>query len=190
MRKLAVIFIVVILFKLLMLILLGSYFIRSANRSVGEPPDFLQAELVDIEGIKGWFVRANMPTRKCIILMHGVRSDRRSMIKRAKFLKAKGYSSLLFDFQAHGETKGEFITFGYKEARNAEKVVSYTKALKECSRVGIIGQSLGGAASLLGKAPLSADALVLEAVYPDIEAALLIGWLDAWGLWVKYLFHS
>ena len=39
-------------------------------------------------------------------------------------------------------------------------------------RIGVIGVSLGGAAALLGPAPLRVDALVLESVYPDIDAAL------------------
>jgi len=39
-------------------------------------------------------------------------------------------------------------------------------------RVGALGISLGGAAALLGPAPLDVDALVLESVYPDIDAAL------------------
>jgi dienelactone hydrolase len=39
-------------------------------------------------------------------------------------------------------------------------------------RIGAIGMSLGGAASLLGATPLPVDALVLEAVYPTIDAAL------------------
>lgn len=36
----------------------------------------------------------------------------------------------------------------------------------------MIGVSLGGAAALLGPEPLPVDALVLESVYSDIEAAL------------------
>ena len=35
-----------------------------------------------------------------------------------------------------------------------------------------VGSSLGGAAALLGPAPLAVDALVLEAVYPDIGNAI------------------
>lgn len=36
----------------------------------------------------------------------------------------------------------------------------------------MIGVSLGGAAALLGPEPLDVDVLVLESVYPDIDAAL------------------
>jgi fermentation-respiration switch protein FrsA (DUF1100 family) len=40
-------------------------------------------------------------------------------------------------------------------------------------KVGVVGVSLGGAATLLGEGgPLPADALVLQAVYPDIRSAI------------------
>lgn len=38
-------------------------------------------------------------------------------------------------------------------------------------KIGAIGQSLGGAAALLCPRPLQVDALVIEAVYPDIDGA-------------------
>ncbi len=40
------------------------------------------------------------------------------------------------------------------------------------NQTAIIGFSLGGAAAILGQAPLDTDAFVLEAVYPTIEAAV------------------
>ncbi len=38
--------------------------------------------------------------------------------------------------------------------------------------MGAIGQSLGGAAALLGEVPIQVDALVLESVYPTIDEAV------------------
>ena len=94
------------------------------------------------------------------------------MIDRALLLKDNGYSVLLIDLQAHGETPGEFISFGYLESESARKAVSYLRETKSCRKIASLGVSLGGAASLLGKKPLSVDAFVLEAVYPDIKTAV------------------
>jgi uncharacterized protein len=94
------------------------------------------------------------------------------MVARSILMKKIGFSSLLIDMQAHGETAGEKITFGYRESENAKAAVNYLKSVRGCKKVGVIGISLGGAASLLGAAPLDVDALVLEAVYPTIEEAV------------------
>ena len=43
------------------------------------------------------------------------RADRSTMVTRAKLLQHHGYSVLLVDLQAHGETPGKQITFGALE---------------------------------------------------------------------------
>jgi fermentation-respiration switch protein FrsA (DUF1100 family) len=93
------------------------------------------------------------------------------MLDRARFLHHAGYTVLLFDFQAHGESSGSRITFGLRESLDAESALAYLQARAPGERVGAIGVSLGGAAALLGKRPLHVDALVPESVYPTIAAA-------------------
>jgi fermentation-respiration switch protein FrsA (DUF1100 family) len=151
--------------------LIGALLSAPALHPIGPPPPDLGAVDVEFEGIRGWFVRAAEGS-PCVILMHGVRSDRRSMIGRARFLKEAGYSSLLFDFQAHGESPGKSMTFGYLESANARAAVAVARSRFQCSRVAAIGQSLGGAAALLGAEPLQVDALILESVYPTLAEAV------------------
>lgn len=103
--------------------------------------------------------------------MHGVRGNRAHLIRRARLLKSAGFAVLLFDFQAHGESIGKRITFGALEGRDAAAAIAFVRARLPGEKVGAIGTSLGGAAALLGTTPLAVDALVLEAVYPDIDAA-------------------
>src|SRR5262249_10807562 len=121
--------------------------------------------------LRGWFV-PGQPGGGAVVLMHGVRANRVSMLGRARVLHAAGFAVLLFDFQAHGESLGAHITFGELEARDARAAVDYVRRRLPNERIGAIGMSLGGAASLLGFTPLPVDALVLEAVYPTIDAAL------------------
>lgn len=103
--------------------------------------------------------------------MHGVHANRLSMIGRARMLHGAGFSVLLFDFQAHGESTGKRITFGHLEALDAAAAVAFARQRLPREKIGAIGSSLGGAAALLGEKPLPVDALVLEAVYPDIDTA-------------------
>ena len=107
-----------------------------------------------------------------VLLLHSLRSNRRQMIERARFLREAGYASLLFDFQAHGESPGERITFGYLESRDAHAALDYLRSRLPSERIGAIGVSQGAAAALVGRSPLEVDALVLEAVYPDLEQAV------------------
>jgi len=64
------------------------------------------------------------------------------------------------------------MTFGRLEAYDARAALKFVHGRLPGIPVGAIGSSLGGAAALLGPQPLSVDALVLEAVYPRIEAAV------------------
>jgi fermentation-respiration switch protein FrsA (DUF1100 family) len=154
---------------------IGLLLSRPATHDVGPPPADLGAEDVTIISgsgatLRGWFV-AGQPGGGVVVLMHGVRANRLSMIERARMLHAAGFSVLLFDFQAHGESIGKRITFGYREALDAAAAVAFARQRLPGEKIGAIGSSLGGAAALLGPSPLPVDALVLESVYPDIGAA-------------------
>jgi fermentation-respiration switch protein FrsA (DUF1100 family) len=94
------------------------------------------------------------------------------MLRRAELLHDAGLAVLLFDFQAHGESTGAGITFGHPEGLDAPAAVAFMRERVPRERIGAIGSSLGGAAALLGPAPLPVDALVLESVYPDIGSAI------------------
>ncbi len=94
------------------------------------------------------------------------------MVNRARFLSRAGYSVLLFDFQAHGESAGDHITFGYLESRDAQAAIRFIREQFPGEKIGIIGVSMGGAAILLAEPPPNIDAVILEMVYPTIEDAI------------------
>ncbi|XDD49457.1 alpha/beta hydrolase [Leptospira sp. WS92.C1] len=121
--------------------------------------------------IRGWLFEA--PNEKAVVLLlHGIRANRLSMLNRAKFLHSKGYSSLLLDFQAHGESEGDLITLGLKESENVRAAIRYLKNTKRKLPIGVIGSSLGGASALMADISSKIRFLILEAVFPDIESAI------------------
>lgn len=156
--------------------LAGSALSAPANQTIGDLPSDLAGSRVQFSSasgstLHGWLI----PGKKgagAIILMHGVRANRLSMLDRARFLSSADYSVLLFDFQAHGESTGEHITFGYLESRDAQAAVSFIRANAPDEKIGVIGVSMGGAASLLASPPLDVNAMVLEMVYPTIDEAI------------------
>jgi fermentation-respiration switch protein FrsA (DUF1100 family) len=146
-----------------------------ATGEIGAPPADLAAESVTMVSgsgatLRGWFL-PGQPGGGGVVLMHGVRANRLSMVQRARMLRESGFAVLLFDFQAHGESSGRRITFGRLEALDAAAAVAFARERLPNEKIGAIGTSLGGAAALLGPTPLPVDALVLEAVYPDIGDA-------------------
>jgi len=154
----------------------GGLLTAPASQPIGELPNDLPGESVQFSSgsgstIHGWFI-PGQNQGGAVVLMHGVRGNRTSMLERARFLSHAGYAVLLFDFQAHGESPGKQITFGYLESHDARAAVSFLRARAPGARIGVIGVSMGGAAALLATPPLEADALVLEMVYPTIDQAI------------------
>ena len=155
--------------------IVGSRLSSPVQVSIGDPPADLHAEDVAFKSssgalVHGWFARAT-DAKGVGILLPGVRANRLSMVDRARFLHAAGYSVLLIDLQATGETVGENITFGWLEAHDAAAAVAYAHSESGNAPVFIVGTSLGGAAALLAEPPLDVDAMVLESVYPTVEKA-------------------
>jgi fermentation-respiration switch protein FrsA (DUF1100 family) len=154
----------------------GFYLSSPAPERIGAAPADLPAESVSfISGsgarLSGWFL-AGRPGGGAVVLMHGVRGNRLTMLRRARILHSEGFAVLLFDFQAHGESPGRRITFGRLEGLDAAAAVTYVRQRLPTERVGAIGSSLGGASALLAPTPLAVDALVLESVYSDIGSAI------------------
>ncbi|WP_425397805.1 alpha/beta hydrolase [Aeoliella sp.] len=155
--------------------IVGGRLVAPALHVVGPPPDDLPVESVTIDSqsgssLAGWYVPAEGATAT-VVLLHPIRADRRAMLSRARLLHEAGYSTLLVDLQAHGESPGEHITIGHLERHDARAAVEYVRRRTPEHKIGIVGRSLGGAAALLGS-PLEVDAVVLESVYPTIDEAV------------------
>ena len=154
----------------------GTLLTAPARRKIGELPQDLPGRSIEFPSksgsrIHGWFLPGR-PGQGIIIVMHGVRASRVDMLDRARFLSRAGYAVLLFDFQAHGESAGNQITFGYLESKDARAAVMFAHTIAPDKKVGVIGVSMGGAAVLLADPPLSVDAAVLEQVYPTLRDAI------------------
>lgn len=171
----------------------GCIMARPSLSHVPPPPARLDARTVVFASASGSLIHAWMsrgrPGAGAVLLLHGVGSNRESMLGRAQFLHDAGFTVLAPDFQAHGESPGDHITFGARESLDAAAAMAYLHEIAPSERVGVIGVSMGGAATLLGPGPIAANAFVLESVYPTIRDAVsdrLATWfwpLSAVGRW-------
>jgi len=154
----------------------GRYLVKPHPSNIGSAPDGLPVIDVSFQSnsgglISAWYV-PGLRTKGGVLLMHGVKSNRLQMLTRAKFLHQAGYSVLLFDFQGHGQSHGQQITFGYLEAMDAEAAYAFLHEKLVHKSMGVIGVSLGGASALMGSVGRQSKALILESVYPTIEEAI------------------
>lgn len=155
--------------------IVGGWLVAPQPCAIGEPPSDLPATSISLASdsgatVSGWHLRAE-GGEGVVVLLHPNRGSRLSMLQRARLLYGAGYSIVMIDLQAHGESPGGHITMGHLEKHDARAAVEFARQEHPNEPIGVVGVSLGGASALLAS-PLRIDALVLEAVYPTIEEAV------------------
>jgi alpha-beta hydrolase superfamily lysophospholipase len=157
--------------------LAGSSLIAVRHEAVGPSP-WPQAQAVSLPvaagmRVEGWYLASGSGRASgAVLLLHGIRSDRRSMVERARFLHAQGYGVLLVDLPGQGESLAPVVTFGLREADGVRVALKWLRARAPGQRIGVIGTSLGAAALVLCRDCPPVDAVVLESMYPTIEEAV------------------
>ncbi len=155
------------------------------TRDDKSPADFGLAyesvEFYSTDGIllRGWFIPGG---EAAVIMAHGHGGSKASMLPRANALRREaGYSVLLFDFRASGESEGSQATLGYREQNDVLGAIAYLQSRPEVDpeRIGALGSSMGAAALLM----LGEKAHVLRAIVADsafADAGNLIDNVDRW----------
>jgi len=135
------------------------------------PVEAVQIPAANKSDVHGWLAYGQRDGG-VVLLAHSMRSNRLEMLSRARFLNNQGYSVLLIDLYAHGETTGKRITFGLRESESIEAAVTFLRKTFPNEPIGAIGVSLGAAAIVLAKQHLNLDAIILESLHPTIEEAV------------------
>ncbi len=99
--------------------------------------------------LKGYhtFAKTN-DTKGVMILVHGVGGCKEHFLALSAQLADIGISSYLFDGRAHGESSGDYCTYGYHEKNDIRQIVDLIKLEYPNLPVGIWGNSLGGAIAI------------------------------------------
>jgi len=107
--------------------------------------------VTSFDGIKlsARFTYSNAEIAKgTIILLHGIRSNKDHFNDLSNFLSQNGYNAVAMDLRAHGESEGQFCSFGVNEKKDVQKLIDHLYETEKLNHLGIWGQSLGGAISL------------------------------------------
>lgn len=119
--------------------------------------------------LRGWLAIAN-PHAPTIILVHGFKATRVSMLPWARFLYAAGYNALLFDDRGCGQSDGWGIALGAREPDDVIGAVRYLQGRADLTykHYGALGVSLGAGIVLLAAAREPAlAAVVADSAWAD-----------------------
>lgn len=121
--------------------------------------------------LSGWYIPGSRPYG--VVLVHGIQANREAMLPEAGLLARAGYHLLLFDLRGHGDSEGNEITYGYREALDVQAAADYLLALPEVTGVAALGLSLGGAAvARAAAADPRLAAVIIESSYSSLAAAV------------------
>lgn len=100
--------------------------------------------------LNGWLVKAKPSARGTILFLHGVGDCKIAGIPYAKLFYDNGFNTFLYDSRRHGESEGEYCTYGYYEKYDAISVIDYLGSRSDIrlGKLGIFGSSMGAAVAI------------------------------------------
>lgn len=78
-----------------------------------------------------------------IILVHGYKSTKKSMLIAAKNFYEKGYNTLVFDQRSHGSSEGKYIGMGWLEQNDLIDWIQYILDINSSASIALYGVSMG-----------------------------------------------
>ncbi len=98
--------------------------------------------------LRGWQIIPPSPNRDWVLLFHGVSDNRTGDLGHAEFLLRHGYSVVIMDSRAHGESGGQMATYGWKERYDTAAISNALYASKNVRHLYALGVSMGAAIAL------------------------------------------
>lgn len=129
--------------------------------------------------LNGTIIYAPKHSCNTIIFSHGITESRWFVFQggRLDSLLNRGFNVLTFDQRAHGESEGDFPTYGYLEKFDLDQWVDTVAALLPKGRIGVEGVSMGAATAILHageinpkkKVPSKVSFYIFDCPYSDLE---------------------
>jgi uncharacterized protein len=109
------------------------------------------SEVVTSDGVSiaGWYIPAadgSGPAGPTIILVHGWNANKSEVLRYAVPLRDR-FNVVVLDLRHGGRSGGHQITFGVQERLDVRAVVDWLERTKAPRAIGIMGNSMGGAAA-------------------------------------------
>ena len=110
-----------------------------------------------------------------ILMCHGVGSNRADLLETAAALHRAGFNVFLFDFRAHGGSRGRTTSFGWTEQRDLEGALACLGQQPDvpAQPYGFYGISMGASVGLMVAArDERIGAVAADSPYPTLEETL------------------
>jgi uncharacterized protein len=93
-----------------------------------------------------WYLKGKIDsmgkTKGTFLLFHAYSGQKAGMLDKTQILQDLGFNNLLLDFAGSGDSEGNQVTLGYKEAAQVKTAYDYIKSRRE-STVYLFGTSMG-----------------------------------------------
>jgi uncharacterized protein len=98
--------------------------------------------------LAAWFFVPAEPNGGAVLLLHGVGDTRLGVTGQAEVLLRAGYVALLPDSRDHGESGGDMVTYGLKEAADVARWAQWLAPRPGVERIYALGESMGAAVAI------------------------------------------
>ena len=88
-------------------------------------------------------------TKSCVLYLHGNSSSRLESYQILESILPLNMSLLAFDYPGCGLSEGDWVSLGYYEKEDSEKMIQYLKKSKGINTVLLWGRSMGGSISIM-----------------------------------------
>lgn len=159
-RWVAAFLILACLLFLCAVVLLAEFGVRVPDHLRGAPPPVhadaiaretnsqwsaVQIPAADGVALRAWHFRAPNDHGDAVLLFHGVADSRSGVLAHARMLLRHGYSVLTPDSRGHGESEGDIITYGVREAADVRAWAEWLARHHPAQRLYGLGESMGAA---------------------------------------------
>ncbi len=115
------------------------------------------------------------PTYPLVLILHGFNAskDMYLLTELSNQLNARGIGTLLFDFNGHGQSEGDFLDMTIpNELEDARRIYAYASRLPQVSSISAVGHSQGAVVAAMLAGEKGADriqTLVLMSPAPELK---------------------
>lgn len=88
---------------------------------------------------------AHQPAKATMVMLHGIGACKEFFLPRSSQFCNDSINVILMDHRAHGQSGGEYCTYGYHEKQDVSELITSQLRRDPTTPIGIFGSSLGGA---------------------------------------------
>lgn len=145
---------------------------KQALHAIGAESEDFSVTAPDGVLLRGWKVASPHANGDWVLLYHGQSDNRTGMIGHACLLLSHGYSVVMMDSRAHGESRGGMATYGYLERLDTRAVIDALTISERTNHIFALGSSMGAAIALQSAAvDLRIAGVVAESSFSDLREA-------------------